>query len=119
MNGSNSKFVKDKIRKHILSQYNAKDYGVRTRIDALKMELNSVRESRDSDYNAGTRLVNGGRYNIYHADVHKFLKSLNLKGSDKKYTPQEEWALYAHLIGRETNNLVNKRITSIRKKKKF
>ena len=101
------KEVKDRIRAYILSFYDPAEYGTETAAEALKKDMEAIKDSRRviTDQQAGAELAKVGQYAIYYADARNALKEW---GADdgKEHEDDEVWAQYCHLIGRESAALV-------------
>ena len=103
------KDVCDKIKSYILSFYNPQDYNVKTAAEALKLDMEAIKDSRKiiTDYQAGAELAKVGQYAIYTGDMIEALKDWGIDDG-KQYSTDKSIALYMHLIGRESEKLVKK-----------
>lgn len=95
-NRSNSNFVKEKIREHILDYFD--------NVEKLKKQIDYMKLQKESVWDAGVRLCEGGTFLVYNNDIVDFLNSLNLK--NKRYLKDgNPLRYYSQLIGREIQYL--------------
>jgi len=101
---SNSKAVMDKVRNHVSSFYSSLDD---LRHDALAC-IPTIKHGPESMYyyKGGSELASDGSFLIPTVDVVAFLESLDLNGSEKKYTDDQSWEMYKHLCGRAVESLL-------------
>lgn len=104
---TNSNYVKRKIRNHIYNNIRARDYGVRTKKDALKKQINYMRFPGESDYQCAKRFVTDGNFLISDWDIKRFINSLGINKERKKYDRQKTFDLYRHLIAREISQMMS------------
>jgi hypothetical protein len=106
---SNVLSVKKKIQDHILAHYNPREYGVRSKTSALKMQVQAVSDrSTPTDYHRGLKLAQNGEYLISYYDKRKYLESLNINPKNKKFDDYKVDHTYNHLIAREIDSLTKK-----------
>ncbi len=88
---STTKEAKSIIRKEMLSYFPAKEYGVKTNLDAMKRDAEACSAGRGtSDWNKGKELVNAGCCACYYNDQKIMLSKIYGKKNvdnwtDKKY----------------------------------
>ena len=100
---SNSKKSKSIIRSEMRGYFRAKDYGVRTSLDAMKMDADSYNAGGrgwHSDYAKGAALVDAGGLACYYSDQRNMLRKIYGKQVDN-WSGNQVHSKYKHLIGRE------------------
>lgn len=101
------KEIKEKVKAYILSFYDPAEYNTATAAEALKLDMDAIKDHRAiiTDYQAGAELAKAGNYCIYFDDARQALKEW---GADdgKDHDDAEAWAFYCHLIGRESAEIV-------------
>lgn len=103
---SNTKEVKNKINKHILSYFTQDDgWDNDNTIDNLKEQLKSF-DYMPTDYAKGVYMAEGGTFLIYTRDMEEFLNGLGINPSNKEYSDNKVFEQYCHLIGRQIAELV-------------
>lgn len=103
-----NKIVKEKINAHILEQFSV-DYGWDSddKLANLKEQLKMF-DHMHSDYKAGRYMAEGGTFLIYYDEQRKFLNDI-LEQTDTdndKYSNNQVFDTYCHLIGRQIAELV-------------
>ncbi len=89
---TNSKTVKEKMRKHILSHY--EDEG----IGGLIHDMEAVKYGGMGDIEAIRGLVESGSFLVYNDDKVEFLNSLGINPENKVYPVEKSEKLYENLI---------------------
>jgi putative heme iron utilization protein len=97
---SNTKAVQTKIRKHILEHMEYKD------LKRQAEELKKYRRDINTNWQVGKQLAEDGFFLVYTSDIEKFLNSLGINPTNKKYSPDKVFQTYTNLIGREVQNLL-------------
>lgn len=101
---STTKKAKNIIRSEMLSYYNPKDYGTRSKLSAIDMDVKAVKIPRydHTDYHSMKRLVRGGNFAIYNGDIAKMLQKIYGKETVSKLERQGKLLdAYSHLLARE------------------
>lgn len=115
---SNSAKAKQIIREEIKACFNPKEYGVRSALDAMKIDAESACAGRDSglsDFAKGAKLVQNGGLAIYYDDQRAMLRKIY---GDKV----DGWAndkvhnTYKNLVGREYAAMLSEREKAKQKK---
>lgn len=88
-----TKAVIEANQKHILSYFTPDEF-----VEQIRYL------GRMPPYKAMEMMVDGGMFLVYHEDVRKYLSSIGVKG-DRKYTNEESWNLYKHLLARDGSKL--------------
>lgn len=96
---TNTKLVKDRIKRHIKSFINIKD---------LKSQIKAVKYGNMSDSEAIDYIIQGGQFLIYYYDVKNFLNRLGINPDNKVYSDNKSWQLYKNLIIINAMELINK-----------
>lgn len=107
-----NKTVKAKLNDHILSYFDQDHYGSdnpnATPLDNLKEQLRAL-SHLPSAYAQGKYLAEGGTFLVYYAEQRDFLGEL-LEANDfewhDKYSNDQVYNTYCHLIARQVANLV-------------
>jgi len=102
-----AKQVTNVLQSHILEHFGM-DYGWDTndQLNNLTEQIISMKHSHESDYQTAYRLVEGGTFLIYYADIKDFLNGLDINSNNKDYDDVDSWTLYCHLLAREIAKLV-------------
>ena len=106
------------IRSEMLSYFNPKEYGVRSRLDAMRRDAdagnggypkyNDVKKPRKvSDYEKGAHLVDSACLAIYDQD--RMLSKIYGKNNVSKWSIEKRHNTYRHLIGREYSSMIEER----------
>lgn len=103
---AHNKQVVSKLQQHILEGFDPRDFDIETPLQALKLQIEYMKHDHETDYDAGTRYVEGGGYLVYHGEVQEFLNGLGINPDGKEYDEQDSWRLYVHLLAREISELV-------------
>lgn len=110
---SNSKKAKGIIRSEIKTYFNAREYGTRSSLDAMKKDADAYNcadapRVRHSDYQKGAGLVDGGALACYYDDQKKMLRRIYGKSVDD-WSGKKTHETYRHLIGREYDAMLRER----------
>lgn len=99
---SNTRGVQEKIRQHILSQFEDPSEFIgnpATPVEALKGAVTAAGSEND--------FIEGGAFEVYPEQVKDFINSLGLRQTKPEYDSDETWNLYTSLLAREIRNLIN------------
>ena len=101
---STSKEAKEIIRKEMLSFFPAREYGTRTRFDAMKKDAEAYNggygtKRRVSDYEKGAGLVDAASLAVYDQD--RMLGKIYGKKNVAEWDMEKRHNTYRHLVGRE------------------
>jgi hypothetical protein len=115
---STTREAKEIIRNEMLSHFNAKDYGVKNRLDAIKIDAKSAwyQGIPDTDYHKGANLVQNGSFACYYSDQKIMLGKIYGKENVDKWDGQKTHETYKHLIAREYSALVKAETADKQKK---
>jgi hypothetical protein len=104
---TNSKLVQDRLKEHVLENFEPESYGGGETLQNLKDQLNSMQYAQRSIYQTAIDYVEGGSYLVYYGDVRNFLYKLLEESGEyhKKYSDEQVWRLYCHLIARTMTDL--------------
>lgn len=105
---STDREVKNKINAHILERFENENYGGpegNTALDNLKDQV-AVFTWMPSVYKAGYHMAEGGTFLIYTEDMEAFINSLGINPTGKRFSDNEVFERYCHLIGRQVAELV-------------
>lgn len=108
---STTKQAKSYIRNHMLSHFDAKDYGVRSRLDAMKMDADSASAGYKNigPYQKGKKLAEAGSFAISYHDQKQMLSRVYGKSNVSKWSDDKAFKTYTHLIGREYDSMLNEK----------
>ena len=109
---SNTKKAKVIIRNEMLSYFPAGEYGVKTNLQAMKLDAdagNGGRYGYSSDYDKGAYLVQAGCCAISYNDQRKMLSKIYGKQNVDKWDGNKVHNTYKHLIGREYASMLRER----------
>ena len=111
---SNSKKVKGIIRAEIRAYFPAKQYGVRSSLDAMKADAKAYNCGdsdlrKHNDYQQGAGLVDGGGLACYYSDQAKMLSKIYGKKNVATWSGNKIHNTYRHLIGREYSAMLMER----------
>lgn len=107
---STTKKAKSLIRNEMLSFYNAKEYGVKTRLEAMSKDANSYSYGRGkTDWVKGKELVNAGCFRCYYSDQAEFLSKIYGKKNVAKWGGHKIHDIYGNLIGREYASMLREK----------
>lgn len=107
---SNSKTAKNIIRSEMLSYFNPKEYGTRSRLAAMQQDANAYNAGRRgyvSDYHKGAGLVDAASLAIYDQD--RMLSKIYGKDAVRNWSMAKRHEVYKHLIGREYAAMLRER----------
>lgn len=109
---SNTKKAKNIIRKEMLSYFDPKEYGTKTRLAAMKKDADSGNggvygNRKATDYQKGAYLVDAGCLAIW--DQYKMLGKIYGKNNVKNWTNDKKHNVYKHLIGREFASMLKEK----------
>lgn len=90
-----SKDIIEANRRHILSFYTQEEF-----VDEVRNQMKGGK----SAYQAIDRMVLGGDFLAWNDDIRQYLSSIGVKGS-RKYSNDETWNLYRHLLARDGSKL--------------
>lgn len=95
---TNTKQVMNAVKQHVLDFY--------PEIEVLKADLNT--RPGFTTYHKAIELVRGGAFLCYYSQVVDFLKEAlqETEQEAEKYTDEQSWELYCHLIGKACEKLV-------------
>ena len=105
---STSKKAKNIIRREMLSRYNPKDYGVKTKLAAIDKDINVVKHPRyaPTNYHAMRKLARDGNFAVYTSDMTNVLSKVYGKEVALKLEKQGKTVdAYSHLIAREYDHM--------------
>lgn len=107
---STTKKAKSIIRNEMLSYFPAREYGVRTRLDAMKKDADACSYGKNkSDWGKGKELVNAGCCACYYNDQRKMLSKIYGKKNVDKWNGNKVHETYGNLIGREYASMLRER----------
>jgi hypothetical protein len=108
---TDNKQVIAKVQEHVLSYFTS-DMGWNNDNSTANLteQINSMRIGNENNYMTGLHLVEGGTFLIYYQEQEDFLNSLGINPENKKYSNQQVWDLYKHLLAREIQKLVNSQV---------
>lgn len=104
------------IRTEMLSYFPAKEYGVRSRLDAMKSDADAAngglgwdgkRPRRATNYQKGAYLVDAACLAVYDQD--RMLSKIYGKDNVSKWSMEKKHNTYRHLIGREYSSMLEER----------
>lgn len=117
---STTKKAKEIIRKEMLGYFSAKDYGVKSNLQAMKVQADFAADPRYdiTDYRKARRLVDGGSLACYYSDQSKTLAKIYGKENVEKWDGNKIHSTYSHLVGREYSSMLaeKQKIRSLKKK---
>ena len=101
---SNSREAKKIIRNEMLSFFPAREYGTRTRFDAMRKDANAYNGGEGpkrgvSNYKKGAALVDAASLAVYDQD--RMLGKIYGKKNVANWDMQKRHETYKHLVGRE------------------
>ena len=104
---STNKKAKKIIRNEMLSYFPAKEYGVRTRLQAMKKDAEACSYGHGkTDFIKGKELVNAGCCAVYYDHQAKMLSKIYGKKNVDKWSGQKIHNTYGNLIGREYAQMI-------------
>lgn len=109
---STSQKAKTIIRNEMLSYFPAREYGVKSNLQAMKKDAdagNGGRYGYSSDYEKGSYLVQGGCCAISYYDQRKMLAKIYGKQNVDNWPDDKVFNTYKHLIGREYAAMLRER----------
>lgn len=108
---STTKKAKSIIRNEMLSYFPAREYGTKTRLDAMKRDAEAVGiyPKYASDYTKGKALVNAGCCACYYDDQRKMLSKIYGKKNVDNWDGQKVHNTYGNLIGREYASMLREK----------
>ena len=107
---STTKKAKSIIRNEMLSYFPAREYGTKTRLDAMKRDADAYSYGKGkSDWVKGKELVNAGCCACYYDDQRKMLSKIYGKKTVDKWSGDKVHNTYGNLIGREYASMLRER----------
>ena len=94
----------------MLSFFSAREYGTKTRLDAMKQDADSYNAGaygRQSDYSKGAALVDAASLAIYDQD--RMLGKIYGKKNVATWDMKKKHDTYKHLVGREYAAMLQER----------
>ena len=115
MNKINSKVVTKQVQSDILDYFDKDNYrcnNIKSNLQALKSQIDSMNYNQDTIYNIGKKLVEGGTFLVSYYEVNEYLKDLELIKSIDTNTGQDikNWNRYIHLLAVNIEKLYNKEV---------
>lgn len=106
---STSKKAKGIIRSEMRNYFNAREYGTRSSLDAMKKDADAYNAGgikRASNYQKGAALVDAGSMACYMNDQKVMLGKIYGKKKVQDWDVEKTHNTYKHLVGREYNQML-------------